>query len=174
MKNARQKKLLVAVALGALMSLQTAGASADDTAKEIRYLKERLKELEAKVARQAHENKQTEAQVHNIAKFPPMPPGEPPVVCKDQPCPPPPPPVFVSFTNGLKVESWDKAFSFKIGGRILVDGGVNSEPVQAFVGDTALFPRPCREWIFQPSGFPSGPSASRRQSVQGLGLQVSV
>ena len=60
-------------------------AHADDTTKEIRYLKERLKELEAKVARQAYENKQTEAQVRNIAKFPPMPPGEPPVVCKDQP-----------------------------------------------------------------------------------------
>ena len=39
----------------------------------------------------------------------------------------------MSFTNGLKVESWDQAFSFKIGGRILVDGGVNSYPVEAFV-----------------------------------------
>ena len=80
MKWRDKKTALAAVALGALASFHEGGARADDTAKEIRYLKVRLKELEAKVARQAHENKQTEAQVHNIAKFPPTPPGEPPVV----------------------------------------------------------------------------------------------
>jgi phosphate-selective porin OprO/OprP len=64
-----------------------------------------------------------------------------PVVCKDAPCPEPPPPVFVSFANGLKIESWDGAFSFKIGGRIFVDGGVSSQPIQSFAGLTfAQFP----------------------------------
>src|SRR5262249_49940241 len=98
---------------------------AENVAAEIRALKAKLKLLEEKVQQQ-------EKQVKGIAKFPKMPPGEYPVVCKDQECPPPPPPVFVSFANGLKVESWDGAFSFKIGGRFFVEGGVNSQPVEAF------------------------------------------
>jgi phosphate-selective porin OprO/OprP len=111
-----------------LVTLATpqARAQADDTAEEIRLLKARLKQLEEKVAQQEH-------QVRGIAKFPKMPPApETPIVCKDAPCLLPPPPVFVSFANGLKVESWDGAFSFKIGGRLLVDGGVNSQPVEPF------------------------------------------
>jgi phosphate-selective porin OprO/OprP len=76
---------------------------------------------------------QQEKQVQGIV--PKMPPtADVPIVCKDAPCPPLPPPVFVSFTNGLKVESWDGAFSFRIGGRILVDGGVSSQPIQSFAG----------------------------------------
>jgi phosphate-selective porin OprO and OprP len=121
---------------GILMGLQTAGARAEDMAAEIRFLKERLKQLEAKVARREREQKQTQAQVRNVAKLPPTPLVPPPIVCKHAPCPPPSP-IFVSFVNGLKVESWDQAFSFKIGGRIFVDGGVNSQPVQAF---QPLFP----------------------------------
>jgi hypothetical protein len=110
--------------LGALAAYSP--ARADDTAAEIRALKAGLKLLEQKVSRH-------EQQVRGIAKFPKMPPvAETPIVCKDAPCPPPPPPVFVSFANGLKVESWDGAFSFKIGGRIFVDGGVNSQPIQTF------------------------------------------
>lgn len=42
---------------------------------------------------------------------------------------PPPPPVFVSFKNGIFVETEDKAYSFKVGGRIIVDGGGISEPL---------------------------------------------
>jgi phosphate-selective porin OprO/OprP len=108
------------------VSFQTSAARADSTRAEIHALKAKLKLLEEKLDQQ-------EKQVRGIAKFPKMPPvAETPIVCKDAPCPPPPPPVFVSFVNGLKVESWDGAFSFKIGGRIFVDGGVNSQPVQAF------------------------------------------
>jgi hypothetical protein len=91
------------------------------------------KQLEAKVAKLTEQQKQTAAQLRGIAKSPKMPADGPPIVCKDQPCPPPPPPpppIFVSFTNGLKVESFNGDFSFKIGGRILVDGGVSSEPFQ--------------------------------------------
>lgn len=128
---------LAAVAAGALLSLQAGGASANDTAAEIRWLKMRLKQLEAKVAKQERQQKQ--AQVRGIAKAPPLPPA-PPLVCKDEPCPPPPPPVFMSFTNGLKVESWDGAFSFKIGGRVVVDGGVNNHPVEPFPGVPPFFP----------------------------------
>jgi phosphate-selective porin OprO/OprP len=112
------------------LSFQAVPARAEDTRAEIRELKAKLKLLEQKLDQQ-------EKQVRGIAKFPKMPPqANIPVVCRDAPCPPPPPPVFVSFANGLKVESWDGAFSFKIGGRILVDGGVNSQPVQSFPGVT--------------------------------------
>src|SRR3984893_17567143 len=104
--NKRHKKpAIAAVALGALMSFQAGAALADSTAAEIRFLKARLKQLEQKVA---HQDKQ----IRGVAKFPAMPPApETPIVCKDAPCPPPPPPVFVSFTNGLKVESFDGDFS---------------------------------------------------------------
>ena len=131
------KPAIAAVAVGALLSFQAGTARADSTAAEIRFLKERLKQLEEKVTRQ-------DKQIRGVAKFPAMPPApETPIVCKDGPCPPPPPappPVFVSFANGLKVESFDQAFSFKIGGRVFVDGGVNSQPVEAFFGAGPFFP----------------------------------
>jgi phosphate-selective porin OprO and OprP len=128
-QDSPHKPAIAAVAVGALLSFQAGTARADSTAAEIRFLKERLKQLEEKVARQ-------DKQIRGVAKFPAMPPApETPIVCKDGPCPPPPPappPVFVSFTNGLKVESFDHDFSFKIGGRIFVDGGGTDHPVQAF------------------------------------------
>lgn len=125
-----QKPAIAAVALGALVSFQAGAARADDTAAEIRFLKKRLMQLEEKVA---HQDKQ----IRGVAKLPAMPPApETPIVCKDGPCPVPlaPPPIFVSFKNGLKVESWDQAFSFKIGGRIFVDGGITDHPIEAFPG----------------------------------------
>ena len=100
--------------------------------KQLEPLKERLKQLEAEVAKEKRERKEARGGVRNAA---PPPPG---IVCKDAPCPPPPPPVFVSFTNGLKVESLDGDFSFRIGGRIYVDGGVSSFPAPAFLGTKAL------------------------------------
>jgi phosphate-selective porin OprO/OprP len=111
-----KKRALAAVTLGALATLPAAAVQADDTSAEIRLLKARLRQLEEKVARQDREQKETKAQVRKVAAH-----GGP--VCKDAACPPPPPPVFVSFANGLKVESLDHDFSFKVGGRIFVDGG---------------------------------------------------
>src|ERR1700730_15437410 len=104
MKPRSETKALAAVLLVTLASPQ-APALADDAAAEIRFLKKRLMQLEEKVARQ-------DKQIRGVAKFPAIPPAPetPAIVCKDQPCPeppPPPPPVFVSFANGLKVESWD-------------------------------------------------------------------
>ncbi len=129
MKLRDKKKALVAIALVALATPQ-ATARADDIGAEIRLLKA-LRQLEEKVARRDN-------QIRGVAKSPAMRPApETPFVCKDAPCPPPP--VFVSFTNGLKVESFDQAFSFKIGGRIFVDGGVNSFPVEAFTGVPPFF-----------------------------------
>ncbi|HET6375255.1 MAG TPA: hypothetical protein VFF88_04335, partial [Methylocella sp.] len=126
----------MAAAAGVLAGLQANPARATTTAEEIRLLKERLRQLEEKLARQ-------EKQARGIAKSPAMPAAAGvPKACKDKPCPAPetPPPVFVSFTNGLKAESFDKAFSFKIGGRLLVDGGVNSQPIPAFAGIPPYFP----------------------------------
>jgi phosphate-selective porin OprO/OprP len=123
---------LVGVAFGALV-IGHGNALADSTSAEIRLLKERLKQLEAKVADQAKKEKALAAQVA---------PGKPPMVCKDGPCEPVPmpPPVWVSFTNGLRVESFEKDFSFKIGGRIFVDGGISSQPETGLSG-TAGFRR---------------------------------
>jgi phosphate-selective porin OprO and OprP len=101
--------------------------------KQLELLKQRLKQLEAEVAKEKRERKEARGGVRNAA--PPPPPG---IVCKDAPCPPPPLPVFVSFTNGLKVESLDQDFSFRIGGRLYVDGGVSSFPAPAFLGTKAL------------------------------------
>src|ERR1700730_18441593 len=134
MKLRDKKKAFAAMALIALVTFQAGSARADATAAEIRFLKSRLKLLEEKIA---HQDKA----IRVVAKLPALLPApETPIVCKDAPCPPPPPPVFVSFTNGLKVESWDHDFSFKIGGRIFVGGGVATQPVQAFAGRLPFFP----------------------------------
>lgn len=137
------KKALTAILLVSL-AIPQARARADDTAAEIRALKEqlkllqpltaRLKQLEEKVAKQERAQKETQAKLRQGAVAAP-PPG---IVCKDAPCPPPPPPVFVSFTNGLKVESWDHDFSFKIGGYIFVDGGLSTQPETGKAGTVNL------------------------------------
>jgi hypothetical protein len=59
MQNLKQKLMCTAaaLALGGLAAYPAATARADDTAAEIRLLKERLKQLEAKVARQEREHK---------------------------------------------------------------------------------------------------------------------
>jgi hypothetical protein len=74
----RHKPVIAALALGALMSFQAGAAQADDTAAEIRLLKQRLKQLEERVAEQARKEKETQAQAqHAAAQFgpPPAPPG---------------------------------------------------------------------------------------------------
>ncbi|HET6376587.1 MAG TPA: porin [Methylocella sp.] len=131
-----KKALAAAVAAGALTAFDASGAMASSISDEIRSLKARLKQLEDQLARQ-------EKQIRGVAKSPAMPQASgKPKDCKGKPCPEPepPPPVFVSVTNGLKIESFDKAFSFKVGGRIYVDGGVNSQPIQAFPGIKPYFP----------------------------------
>ncbi len=69
------KPAIAAVALGALMSFQAGAARADDTAAEIRLLKERLRQLEQRVAEQARKEKETQAQIQHAAAQPGPPPG---------------------------------------------------------------------------------------------------
>jgi phosphate-selective porin OprO/OprP len=161
MKLRKNKKALAAVAVVAFAT-HPGKVRAEDITVEIHELKEavkqleplkaRIKQLEAEVAKEKHERKEAQGPVHNAAAQPGPGPGPGPVllckdapcppppviVCKDAPCPPPPLPVFVSFTNGLKVESADGDFSFRIGGRVYVDGGISSQPAPALVATKAL------------------------------------
>jgi phosphate-selective porin OprO/OprP len=106
------RRLSGGVALAAFCGMVGAPASAlADTASEIKALKEQLKRLEAKVADQAKTNVQVKNALNSARTLPGL-------VA--------PPPVFVSFKNGLFVETEDKAFNFKIGGRIQADGGFSS------------------------------------------------
>jgi phosphate-selective porin OprO and OprP len=129
-----KKRTLAALAL-AVLTTPNAAAHAEDVAAEIRWLKEqvkqleplkaRLRQLEAEVAKQRRERKEARGNVQNAKQH------KIPVVCKQATCPPPsppPPPIFVSFKNGLKVESLDHDFSFQIVGRLFIDGGGSTQP----------------------------------------------
>lgn len=87
------------------------GSASAGAASEIGALKAALKRLEARLALEAEAVHRREI----AAKAPPS-------VA--------PPPVFVGFKNGLSVETQDKSFEFKIGGRIHVDGGFSSSAAE--------------------------------------------
>ena len=138
----QSKRNVFATAALAAFSIPQAAARAGDVATQIRQLKEqikqleplkaRLKQLEAEVAKQKRERE--EARRPNREAAAPLVPG---IVCKGAPCPMPPP-VFISFGNGLKVESLDHDFSFKIIGRIFVDGGVSSQPEKGYASQVNI------------------------------------
>ncbi len=66
----KHKRAAVAMALGALVAVQATQVHAEDTTSEIRFLKERLKQLEAKVNEQARKQKQTQAQIRQVEAQP--------------------------------------------------------------------------------------------------------
>ncbi|MGJ0509666.1 MAG: OprO/OprP family phosphate-selective porin [Methylocystis sp.] len=104
------------VAVGALLSA-TAAHAIDASA-----IDARLRALESEIAKLRKEAKDAKAQAAratNVANA---------AVVKGAPdphAPPPPPPVFVNmgFGKGLQIETEDKEFMFKVGGRLFVDGG---------------------------------------------------
>jgi phosphate-selective porin OprO and OprP len=49
-----------------------------------------------------------------------------------------PPPVFVSFKNGLFAETEDKAYNFKIGGRMQFDGGAATQPLNGWSSEAGV------------------------------------
>ncbi|HEY8032251.1 MAG TPA: hypothetical protein VIF02_07715 [Methylocella sp.] len=71
----RHKPAVAALALGALMAFQGGAARADDTSAEIRLLKQRLKQLEERVAEQGRKEKETQAQLRQAAAHPGPAPG---------------------------------------------------------------------------------------------------
>lgn len=115
----------IAIAAFGILSFNGAASKAD-TASEIAELKAlmrkqaehmqaqatRLQQLEKQVASQKREDrKQTaEKQAKNV--------NNSAVVANNAP-----PPVFVDLRKGLFIETPDKQYAFKIGGRLLVDGG---------------------------------------------------
>jgi len=124
MKPAVPHSLSLAVACGA--ALMSSAPARADTASEIRALKKRLGQLEAMVARQHKEERDAKSvaargNVANAAH-----------VKGDIKGPPQPQPVFVSFRNGLFVETEDKAWNFKVGGRMQFDGGFSSQPLNGW------------------------------------------
>jgi len=124
-----RRGLLAASAFGALLIATGAQAAADANAIEAR-----LRALEAEIAKLRKEAREAKAQAAAAANAA----GKATNVANaarakaDPHAPPPPPPVFVSFRNGIFVETEDKAYSFKVGGRIVVDGGAVSEPLNGF------------------------------------------
>ena len=161
MTSSKSKYALAAVALGAFAAWPFSGALAN-TASEIRALKAQLRALEAKVAHQG-------AEVHhatNVANAAHAKAGQHA-----------PPPVFVYFKNGLFVETEDHAYSFKVGGRIQVDGGGISSPLNGRDG-TASFRRARLEvegkaaniWIYKLQyDFAGGSTAPNSNGTTGNG-----
>ncbi|MFZ0494879.1 MAG: hypothetical protein WBE80_07445 [Methylocella sp.] len=83
MKIRKVKHTIAAVTLGALAAYQPLAAKADDTAEEIRLLKTRLKQLEEKVAKQDHKQKEMEARArHAAARQPGAPVNAPPIMAQ--------------------------------------------------------------------------------------------
>lgn len=122
MATTRINQSLALATAGTLLAATGAGATDSATEARLRMLEAeiaRLRPLEAEVAKLRHEAHGAKAQakiatnVANAATAAAVkgPPG------------PPPPPVFVSLKSGLLVETEDKAFAFKVGGRLFVDGG---------------------------------------------------
>jgi len=105
MKRQVAHTALAVAAFGLLSSSIMAPAKAD-TASDIAALKARLKQLESQVAEQKKEAKQSK----NAKNSAPTNPNAPP-------------PVFVDLRKGLFVETEDKQYAFKVGGRLFIDGG---------------------------------------------------
>lgn len=115
--STRRPLLASAIAVAAAVGGTT--AHADSAAIETR-----LRQLEteiAKLKKEAHEAKAAARAASNVANAA--------NVKADLHAAPPPPPVFVSFRNGIFVETEDKAYSFAVRGRVIVDGGGITQPL---------------------------------------------
>jgi phosphate-selective porin OprO and OprP len=124
-----KKRILAASALCALMTATGARAAGDANAIEAR-----LRALEAEIAKLRKEARQAKAQAAAATEAAGKASERASTATNvanaahgkvDPNAPPPPPPVYVTLGlgKGLLVESEDKSNSFKIGGRILMDGG---------------------------------------------------
>jgi phosphate-selective porin OprO/OprP len=138
MATTRIYQSLALATAGTLLAATGAGATDSATEARLRMLEAeiaRLRPLEAEVAKLRHEAHGAKAQAKiatNVAN------AAQAHVSKDGHGHPPPPPVFVSFKNGLFVETEDKAFSIHIGGRVHADGGWQSDPANGDASNVLL------------------------------------
>lgn len=123
------KRGAIAVAVCGPVAIVQSNEAFADTASEIRALKAamrqqaaRLRQLELQAAQQAKETSEARAQAKHAANV-----ANPAKGGADAP-----PPVFVSFKNGLFVESEDQKYNFKVGGRMQFQGGGASQPLNGF------------------------------------------
>ncbi|MEF3365356.1 porin [Methylocystis sp. 9N] len=124
-------------ALAALLAATAANAASSDDAMEARLRAleaqiAKLRPLEAEVAklrRQSREAKEQAQHATGVARTAAEASG---AAAKQQSSTPLMPPVFVSFKNGLFVETADKAYNFKIGGRMQFDGGGITQPLNGW------------------------------------------
>ncbi|MCC3247142.1 carbohydrate porin [Methylocystis sp. WRRC1] len=123
---------LAIAAFGVIASVSAASAGPDSGAIEVR-----LRQLESEIAKLRKEARDAKAQAQsaaaaaqksNVSNAAHVKAGDVHA----------PPPVFVSFKNGLFVETEDKAYSFKVGGRLQIDGGGNTEPLNGWAGQTGF------------------------------------
>jgi len=136
-KSPRERKALAIAAAITLISSATA-FGADDTAEQIRLLKARLDATDAEVRSlrtqlKKYEGKsaKTERELKEVSRRTPAKKTRSAGARtggSDKAATTPPLPFFISVSRGLKIESADKTTSFKIGGRLYVDGGVSSMP----------------------------------------------
>ncbi|WP_457796202.1 OprO/OprP family phosphate-selective porin [Methylocystis sp. S23] len=122
----RKKRAIAASALGVFMTGSAAHAATDSAAIETR-----LRALEAEIAKLRKEARAAKAEAAAASSAA----GKATNVANaahakaDSNVPPP---VFVSFRNGLFVETEDKAYNFKIGGRMQFDGGATTQPLNGW------------------------------------------
>lgn len=122
------KQGVVGGALSALLATTAANAASSAAAIEAR-----LKALEAEIAKLRREAREAKAQAQHAASAARASTNVVnAALAKSPPAAPPPPPVFVSFRNGLFVETEDKSYNFKIGGRMQFDGGATTQPLNGW------------------------------------------
>ncbi|RTL80099.1 MAG: carbohydrate porin, partial [Hyphomicrobiales bacterium] len=125
-----KKPIPATIALCAVLASSAANAATD-----VNAIESRLRALEAEIAKLRKEAKEAKAQAAAAAKATNV--ANAVVVKADNG--PPPPPVFVSLKSGLLVETEDRAFSFKIGGRLFVDGAAAAgSPGNGFQGNVGF------------------------------------
>jgi phosphate-selective porin OprO/OprP len=89
----------------------------------------RLRTLEAEIAKLRREARQAKAEAQQAAEASQRSAAKAEAAHNATPLVPP---VFVAFKNGLFVESADKAYNFKIGGRMQFDGGGATQPLNGW------------------------------------------
>lgn len=116
-----RNRIRAAIALAALLAATGTNASsrADVIEAKLRVLEAEI----AKLRREAHEAKAQAQRATTMARARKQKAAK--IAATRAPAPPP---VFTSFRKDLSVETEDKAYSFELGGRILVDGGASTIP----------------------------------------------